>query len=254
MAFPITWEGYSTDISISYNSPIMDMNKKYKISFDAFECDNSFANIDAHNNIFRYSTDSGVSWKNLIIKKGSYEIDTLNKEIRRLMFDNGDYDETATTVNKRFYITLSINDGTKCSIIFITNPQYRVDFTAPNTMRELLGFGEEILSKPYNESTVGIQASKILSIYVNTNIATGGRSNAKKRPYIFSFNPNSVGSGYRLYEKNNSNNNNKDLYITNTGLTEFRVWLEDQDGNPMEFLHSVNSMTLRAWIYEVRDD
>jgi hypothetical protein len=99
MSIPITLEGNSTDFTVSYNSPVMNLNKKYEICFRSFECDHSFANIAEENNVFWYSTDSGVAWKDLTIKTGMYEIDGLNKEIHRLMLEKGDYDKTATTVN-----------------------------------------------------------------------------------------------------------------------------------------------------------
>lgn len=250
MPIPINFEGNSTDLTVSFNTPIMNINKKYVVSFDRFECDNAFANVDESNNIFRYSTDSGANWKDLKIQTGAYEIETLNKEIRRLMYDNGDYNTTAKTLDKRFYIILSHNEASQHSVILISNTEYQVDFTIPNTIGEMLGFGEEILKKPYNESRGGIKMDKIDSILVNTNITSGGYFNNTKRPYIFRFNPNKVAPGFRIFLESN---NVKYFPVTNTGLTDFRVWLEDKDGNVLKFLHAVNNMVLSLELEEVRE-
>jgi hypothetical protein len=250
MSIPITLEGNSTDLTQTYHTPIMNLNKKYEICFRSFECDHSFANITEENNVFRYSTDSGATWKDLTIKTGMYEIDGLNKAVRKLMYENGDYDKTATTLNKQFYITLSINEATQCSIIFITNPQYRVDFSIPNSMREILGFDDQVLSRSYNESRGSIVISKITSILINTNLSEGGYFNNRKRSYIHAFLPD-VDKGYKIREKNNDINDYRP--VINSGITEFRVWLEDQDGNNLKFMFPTNTMSLRLQLREVNE-
>ena len=113
----------------------------------------------------------------------------------------------------------------------------------------MLGFDQIKLQNPYNESRSGIQESKILTILINTNITGGGIFNNSKKPYLYGFDPNSVPPGYRIYEEAKST---KYLPVTNSGLTTFRVWLEDQDGNPMKFLYPINSMTIRLELREVQ--
>ena len=91
---------------------------------------------------------------------------------------------------------------------------------------------------------------KIDSILVNTNITSGGYFNNMKRPYIFRFNPNKVAPGFRIFLESN---NVKYFPVTNTGLTDFRVWLEDKDENLVKFLHAVNNMVLSLQLEEVRE-
>jgi len=55
-----------------------------------FSVYNNIQNITAENNIFKYSVDSGVTWTTITLTPGSYEIDSINSEINRLMTINGD--------------------------------------------------------------------------------------------------------------------------------------------------------------------
>src|SRR5258706_4009334 len=113
-----------------FPTPIILPDYDFEIALVNLETWNSFANVSETNNLFRYSTDHGVTWKLITIDTGSYEIESLNDEIQRLMKMNGDLDFT----NNTFYITLSANTSTLKSNISITNVGYRVDFTIANSL------------------------------------------------------------------------------------------------------------------------
>ena len=54
------------------------------------------------------------------------------------MFINGDYD----IINSKFHITISLNIAKLTSIVNITNPNYKADFTASKSFASLLGFNK----------------------------------------------------------------------------------------------------------------
>jgi len=102
---------------------------------------NSIPNITDKNNVFRYSTDSGTTWKDITLAGGSYEISQINSEMQRLMQLNGDSG-----------IEVTINYHALGSVVNITPDKYEVDFTAANSLAQTVEFGSVILSQRYNIS------------------------------------------------------------------------------------------------------
>ena len=85
----------------------------YEIALVNLETYYSFPNIDASNNYFRYSPDGGVTFFDIYIPEGSYELMDINLLIQQRMRQNGHYDET----NEKYYITISENINTLKSIL-----------------------------------------------------------------------------------------------------------------------------------------
>ena len=62
-SFSILVSQKSTHIRTKFNPIIqLDQNKKYEMALVNLETYYSFPNIDASNNIFRYSPDAGKTW------------------------------------------------------------------------------------------------------------------------------------------------------------------------------------------------
>ena len=82
---------------------------------------NSIPNIiDGENNAFKYSVDSGNTWKTITIGTGAYELSAINNEIQRKMIVEGDFDSN----NSLCYITITANESRGTSIINRTNTNY----------------------------------------------------------------------------------------------------------------------------------
>ena len=129
--------GNSSDFTIDMSQPIhFDANKQFEAALLSIDLYNSIPNITEENNKFKYSTDSGNTWKLITLNKGSYELAMINDEIQRQMTINGDYD----SINNEFYISIATNISELKSAIDITNRSYLVDFTAENSVRPTLGF------------------------------------------------------------------------------------------------------------------
>src|SRR2546425_9389665 len=73
-----------------FPTPINFSDYDIEIALVNLETWYSFANITSSNNKFRYSIDGGNMWKLITIETGSYELESINDKIQRLMKINGD--------------------------------------------------------------------------------------------------------------------------------------------------------------------
>ena len=65
------------------------------------------------------------------------------------MANNGDYDQNA---DNPYFITITANLSELKSIVHISNENYKIDFSVPNSIGSVLGFTNEIIGRGYNES------------------------------------------------------------------------------------------------------
>src|SRR6267154_6228217 len=136
----ITHTDTESDFTIKLSPPLyLNPNKKYEAALLSINLYNSIPNITEENNIFKYSTDNGKSWKIVTLNKGSYEIQAINDEIQRQMIHNDDYDSK----HNKFYITLSADIAELKSVIDISNRTYLVNFNVENSVGSTLGFYRE---------------------------------------------------------------------------------------------------------------
>jgi len=72
----------TTDFT-TYISPQIQFypHKQYEAALLSVDTYNSIPNITDENNKFMYSNDKGITWKNLTLSKGSYELEAINDEI-----------------------------------------------------------------------------------------------------------------------------------------------------------------------------
>lgn len=172
----------------------LDKNRKYEMALVNLETFYSFPNIDSSTNNFRYSPDNGVTWIDINIPEGSYEIVDLNEYIQRIMRENGHYDTAA----EKYYITLEPNNNTLKSVLDI-EPNYKVDFTTANSIRSVLGFNAQVYAAGYNESENIVNIISVNSLRVTSDIIGSSYSNGTTENIIYSFFP-AVGPGYKIIE------------------------------------------------------
>ena len=235
--------GVGAKFTVIHNSINLERNKQYEAAFLSLDTYNSFPNISKDlNNKFKYY--NGTSWKVLKLNTGSYEIETLSNEIQRLMVINDDYDK----VSGQFYITINPNTTTLKSIVNITNPNYKVDFSVANSFADLLGFNKVVISAGYNESNNIVDIMTINSILVNVDIIAGSYVNGTPLPVIYSFYPN-VSPGYKIVERPNP----QLIYhpITRSDISKMHVWLSNQDNMPVDLRGE--RLTIRIVVREVQD-
>ena len=123
--FNYTSEKVVSDFTTYYPQSIDLSRSKYEAALIKLSTYNSIPNIKKNvNNIFRYSSDNGATWKEIVLKVGSYEFEDITNEIKRQMVENGDYDATSYS----FYIVIELHMAELKSIITINHNTYRVNF------------------------------------------------------------------------------------------------------------------------------
>jgi len=225
---------YSPSISL-------DPKKRYEAALLSIDLYNSIPNITNENCVFRYSIDKGLSWKNIRLGTGSYELTTLNTEIQRMMAVNGDYDKD----HQVFYIDISANITKLTSIVNITHADYKVDFRGKVNIGSVLGYKHEVIGFGYNESPNIVDIMKVNAILVNVDIIIGSYVNGSNSPTIYSFAPN-VSPGYKIVERPTPS---LTFYpISRHEIDSMNVWLTDQNNDPVDLRGE--TITVRICIRE----
>jgi hypothetical protein len=145
------------------------------------------------------TTSSPVS-KSISIPQGAYQISDINSYIQQQMQFNNDWNSAANATNP-YYIVLSINLPTQQVLITLYSG-FKVDFTQPNSIYELLGFNSRILSASQNYSDNLVDINPIQNISIYCSICTGFYYSGRQSSILYSF-PNSTASGYMITESPN---------------------------------------------------
>ena len=214
-------------------SPTINLQEKYEAALISIDLYNSIPNVTTKNNIFKYSTDNGQIWKTITLGIGSYELNQINTEIQRQMIENSDYDEE----KNQFYITIEPNLPELKSFIQINNESYRVKMDNENSILSTVGFtipvneNELILSPGNNKSQNIVDITSVNTVLVHTDFINGSYVNSNESTVIYAFDPNKVAPGFKLNETPNPL-----IYypINRFALNSIRVWLTDQDNNPVD--------------------
>jgi len=230
--------GNTSDFVTWHESVMLDPNKEYEAALLSLDTYNSITNITANkNNVLKYSTDDGITWKTITLNTGAYELQAINNEIKRQIISNGD-DESA--------INITANISRLTSIINIDNPRYKVDFSVDNSLGSVLGFNKVTIGHGYNESANIVNIMQVNSILVNIDIIMGSYVNGSQSPTLYSFYPN-VSPGYKIVERPNPSL----IYypLSRHDISRMRVWLTDQNGDLIDLRGEV--ITMRIHVREI---
>ena len=229
--------GNTSDFVTCHNSVMLDPTKEYEASLLSLDTYNSIPNVTKNkNNVLKYSTDDGATWKTIALDTGAYELQAINSEIKRQIIVNGD-DESA--------INISANISKLTSIVNIENTRYKIDFGVSNSIGSILGFEKVIVGHGYNESPNIVNIMQVNSILVNLDIIMGSYVNGLQSPTLYSFYPN-VSPGYKIVERPNPSL----IYypLSRHDISRMRVWLTDQNGNSIDLRGE--ALTIRVHVRE----
>ena len=219
--YSILLSSNKSDFTVHLNPPLQLDSNKWSVGLISLETYNSIPNITKKNNTFKYSTDSGTTWKTIKLMTGSYEIRDIDKIIREKMRKNGDRDS----------IIIDTDFNLLKTVIDITNKQVRVDFTIPNSFRTLLGFDSIVLSGGTNLSQNITKILPINSVLVNCDIIKNSYLNSNCYPVLYSFFPKSE-PGFKIIQ---DPVNVVYLPVNSNYIQNIRIWLTDQDGDIIDF-------------------
>jgi hypothetical protein len=180
-----------------FPTPIkLNPNRNYEIGLQYLTTSNYLVNISEKNNKFIYSVDGGVKYITIKIETGAYEITSLESEIKRQMTLNKHYNANSTPSS--YYINIGVKLETFHSFIDITDDKYKVDFTKPNTIRELLGFESKLLGKGYNISDNTVQITKSPIMTLHSDLISNSYHNGIEDNILYSFPSYLVPVGYKI--------------------------------------------------------
>ena len=221
----ITLSAKSTNFTTKFNPPVKLNGVEHEIALTSLETYHSFPNINEKNNVFKYSSDNGATWKNIEIPKGSYGLLGIYNEILRGFRENGDYDE----INETYPIILLGNKST-AQIVMEISVNYIVDFRTPNSIKSVLGFNSKTYNEGYHKSENVINILPVNSILVHVDNVIGSYMLGKASSVLYSFFPN-VAPGVKIIERPYER-----LYlpIITQDIHEIRLRLTDQTGEILD--------------------
>ena len=198
----------------------LDPDKTYKAALTSFSTFNSLKNVfKDENDKFKYSKDNGKTWKIITLQPGSYEIDALNKEIKRQIGIDKKEDlfqiETAVI---RISMTL--------------DEDYQVNFNIDNSLAKLLGFNRKIYTKGYHIGENLPKITDINSIVVHCDLIEGGYLKGRSTNALYSFPSHKVPIGYKIIQEPTVLTY---FPVTRSTIHDLRVWFTDENQNPIEF-------------------
>src|SRR5438093_7450413 len=200
----------------------LDPSRNYEAALTYFSAYNTIFNVDDTNNKFIYSVDSGKNWKTIKLPNGAYEINQINDEVKRQV------GSALTGVG----IEIGVNLSTTKSYINITKPDYKVDFSKPNTLRDMLGFTSQILSTGYNISNNIVQITNISAIMIHCDLIHGSYINGKDSNVIYSFPSYTVPTGYKI---NIFPNTPIYLPVSKSVISSILIKITDEQDNVLNF-------------------
>lgn len=245
LSFIISWDSNfdaTNDTTIYrqiFSTPIILDNLDYEIALISLETYYSFPNVkEGVNNVFAYKTNPGQPSILINIPTGSYEINAIAAEIKRQVGDD-------------IYTNMSLesNEST-LKAVFKLNPNYRIDFTVDNSIRDILGFksrlvGGEANVKYYSSDNI-VNILNVNSVLVNCDLINGSYNNGEISPVIYSFFPN-VKPGFKIVQ-----NVDSPIYlkVNKTQINSITAWLTDQNNNKLNFRGE--TITIRFHLRKIR--
>ena len=175
------------------SQPLHTNKKQYKIAITFLTGYNGIFNITSKNNKF-YFINPANEIVMITIPHGAYELESLDLEIKRIINEEGH-------ITKDFYpFSIKPNFSTLGSIIEITDPNFLIDFTYDNTIRDLLGFVAVIVEDEHNLSQNPVDILSFDNIFLECDIAQGMIFKGKKSSIIHNFTMD-ADPGYKNIEK-----------------------------------------------------
>ena len=224
------------------SQPLQTNNKQFKIAVTFLTGYNGIFNVTEKNNKFYFKKSLlEDDFTQIIIRKGAYEIESLNDEIRRIIIDEGHYDETT------YPFKISPNFSTLGSIIEIEPQGSIIGFVYQDSIGSLLGFNEIQLYEEYNLSPNPVNILSFDNIFIQTNISRGMIFKGKRSGIIMNFTMD-VDPGYKYIEKFHGGvqcymMESKDI------ISSICFKLKNENGNLVSF--NGQSITFRLSIKEI---
>ena len=176
--------------------PLQTNNKQIKVAVTFLTGYNAIFNV-TNKNIKFYFKKSIIEedFIQLRIPNGAYELESLDKEIKRILIDRENYTQA------NYLITIKPNFSTLGSIIEIKPEASAViGFVFDNSIGSLLGFNETIFYKEFDLSPNPVEIISFDNTFFETDIAHGMIFHGRTSGVIHNFTMN-VSPAYNFIEK-----------------------------------------------------
>ena len=170
-------------------------NKQFKTAATFSSVHNVIFNVtNSNDNFFPRKFTNQYEFVQINIPPDAYEIESLHDEIKRIFIDQEHY----TELNYPFHI--KPNFSTLGSIIEISPQGPIISFVFNDSIGNVLGFDETILSNEFNISANLVDVSSFDTTLIHTGIAHGMVFKTKRTDIIHKFSMY-VNLGYKYIEK-----------------------------------------------------
>lgn len=237
MSLTLTLTGERSVLAASYFPPIDLSDGEYELGLTNFETYNTIPNVDSTNDTFHFGDDESIA-----IPEGSYELPAIEKYLRAALLRRNARIEKNDDEDDRYVFEEIDNEEIESPIVLRANEStmkceikcaYRVDFTKPNNIGSLLGFGahRKLKENRWFRSDKSVNILKVNIVRVECNITTGAYSNGKSVHTIHEFALN-VPPGYKLSETPT-----RVIYlpVIARNVTDIAVRVVDQNGCLINF-------------------
>ena len=176
--------------------PLQTNNKQFKIAITFVTAYNGIFNITSKNNKFCFlkSIIDDNHFQNNTIPQGAYEIQSLNKEIKRIIIDEGHF------TPQEYPFTIKSNFTTLGFIFEKSNEESAISFIPDDSIRNLLGFKRTSIYEKYKKSPNPVDIISFDNIFIESNIAQGVIFKGRKSGVIHNFTMK-VNPGYEYVER-----------------------------------------------------
>ena len=175
--------------------PLQTKNKQFKIAITFLTAYNGIFNITSKNNNFFFSKSiiDDNHFTHISIPPGAYEIESLQKEIRKIIIDQGYFN------SEDYLFLIKPKFSTLRSIIEISNEESAISFIPDDSIRDLLRFTKTSKYETYNKSPNPVDIISFDNIFNENNIAQGMIFKGKRSGVIHNF-TKTVNRGYKYVE------------------------------------------------------
>ena len=218
MSLTLIFTGVDSVLSADFFPPIeLDKASDYEVGMLSFETYNSIPNVDETNNKFHFGDGRIIT-----VPVGTYEVIDLARFLQEAV-------KELSTKQNPLFLQIIPNNNTLQTFLRST---FDIDFTQPNSVGGLLGFGKIMIEANKRYMTEGVfDVFRVNSVQVECSIATGSYVNGEPAHTIYEFFP-SVPAGYKIVETPSPV-----IYspITTHNIDSITLRITDQDKRLIDF-------------------
>ena len=224
------------------SQPLQTNNKQFKIAVTFLTGYNGIFNVtDKNNKFYFFKSITDDSHIQITIPQGSYQIEILNNEIKRIIIDEEHYTEANYPFN------IKPNFSTLGSIIEISTQGPVITFAPNDSIGDLLGFNKTTIFEEYNSSPNPVDILSFDNNFIETDTAKGMIFKGKRIGIIHNFTMD-VDPGYKYIAKFRGG---VQWYIMESRdiFSSICFKLKNENGNLVSF--NGQSLTFRLSIKEI---